>query len=213
MSALLARTGRHRQRYENDFRLVAGCIPYRLKENEDNLTGDLENRLEVLMISSPNRLDLVFPKGGWEDDESVGEAACREALEEAGVRGRLDENALGVWQFRSKSKQNCHGMEGYCKGYMFALEVTEELEFWPEKSSHERRWLNVGEAFELCRYEWMRRALEAFLRYLSDECKRRTREDAVAVAVEVAEHLNLAPSCFVNASTPSASTNPINALC
>lgn len=28
-------------------------------------------------------------QGGWEDDESVTEAACREALEEAGVKGIL----------------------------------------------------------------------------------------------------------------------------
>jgi len=26
-------------------------------------------------------------QGGWEDDETVTEAACREALEEAGVKG------------------------------------------------------------------------------------------------------------------------------
>ncbi len=28
-------------------------------------------------------------QGGWETDETVEEAACREALEEAGVRGLL----------------------------------------------------------------------------------------------------------------------------
>lgn len=32
-------------------------------------------------------LDAVYCQGGWEDDETVEEAACREALEEAGVRG------------------------------------------------------------------------------------------------------------------------------
>lgn len=33
-------------------------------------------------------------QGGWEDDESVEEAACREALEEAGVRGVLNVRSL-----------------------------------------------------------------------------------------------------------------------
>lgn len=28
-------------------------------------------------------------QGGWEDDETIGEAACREAFEEAGVKGIL----------------------------------------------------------------------------------------------------------------------------
>ena len=34
--------------------------------------------------------DILFPlKGGWENDETVEEAAAREAVEEAGVRGDL----------------------------------------------------------------------------------------------------------------------------
>ncbi|RWR73160.1 nudix hydrolase 12, mitochondrial-like protein [Cinnamomum micranthum f. kanehirae] len=189
MTALLARTGRHRQRYDVDnHRLVAGCIPYRQKENVDDLTVNMENGLEVLMISTPNRDDLVFPKGGWEDDENVFEAARREALEEAGVRGILDEKELGVWVFRSKSKENSCSTEGYCRGYMFALEVTEELESWPEQSSHERIWLSVEEAFRLCRYDWMRRALEEFLRASPGGRKHRMMEDAATPIPEVTEH-------------------------
>jgi diphosphoinositol-polyphosphate diphosphatase len=30
-----------------------------------------------------------LPQGGWENDETVEEAAAREAIEEAGVRGDL----------------------------------------------------------------------------------------------------------------------------
>lgn len=87
MTALVARTGRHQQRYEHGHRLVAGCIPYRYRP-----TGDGKS-MEVLMISSQRGEGLLFPKGGWETDETVEEAACREALEEAGVKGHL--------QFRS----------------------------------------------------------------------------------------------------------------
>ncbi|XXG78241.1 hypothetical protein AAC387_Pa08g2224 [Persea americana] len=212
MSDLLARTGRERQRYDEDkFRLVAGCIPYRLKENVDDLTGNIKSRLEVLMISTPNRSDLVFPKGGWEDDETVGEAACREALEEAGVRGILDENQLGVWEFRSKSRQNSCSSEGSCRGYMFALEVTEEVESWPEQATHGRIWLSVREAFELCRYDWMRRALERFLRVLSEDNRKYwMMEDTMTLAASTVpeiRHTNL------SATPNTSSTNPIKALC
>lgn len=31
-----------------------------------------------------------YVQGGWEDDETLEEAACREALEEAGVKGKLN---------------------------------------------------------------------------------------------------------------------------
>lgn len=129
------------------------------------------------MISSPNRNDLVFPKGGWEDDETVEEAACREALEEAGVKGILNEKSLGVWEFRSKSRQENCCLEGGCRGYMFALKVTEELETWPEKENHDRKWLSINEAFELCRYEWMRRALEAFLQVMEEDRELERREE------------------------------------
>ncbi|XP_010942334.1 nudix hydrolase 12, mitochondrial isoform X2 [Elaeis guineensis] len=166
-SVLLARTGRHQQRYQDHFRLVAGCIPYKQKANTENHSGDLIACLEVLMISSPNRADLVFPKGGWENDETVGEAACREALEEAGVRGIINETLLGEWTFRSKSRQNSCSLEGTCKVQMFALEVTEELPCWPEQASHERKWVSARDAFKLCRYEWMREALHEFIRLMS----------------------------------------------
>lgn len=107
------------------------CIPYRLIEDSDEVNDqcDIENKIEVLMVSSPNRDDLVFPKvynsihswlqvlarnitvlyfnvspcsslqGGWEDDETILEAACREAVEEAGVRGKLN---VGFYISRSR---------------------------------------------------------------------------------------------------------------
>ncbi|CAL9762836.1 unnamed protein product [Musa acuminata subsp. burmannicoides] len=163
---LLARKGRHLQRYENQLRLVAGCIPYKIIGKPDNQSGDLINRVEVLMISSPGRHDFVFPKGGWETDETVCEAACREALEEAGVRGIIDEIELGNWVFRSKSSQGTCSQEGGCRGHIFALEVTEELDNWPEQKMHGRKWVALEEAYALCRYDWMREALDLFRIYL-----------------------------------------------
>ncbi|PKA60245.1 Nudix hydrolase 13, mitochondrial [Apostasia shenzhenica] len=204
-SSLQARTGRLLQRYENQFRLVAGCIPYRLKQNVENKTGDLLRKLEVLMISSPNRHDLVFPKGGWEKDETVREAASREALEEAGVRGIIHDALLGIWEFRSKTKQKLCGQEGACRGYIFAMETMEELEFWPEQATHERKWLNVWEAWKLCRYEWMREALSSLSVFL-------TGQPLLLLAVaEVTEPTPL--FCLLKPSSTERVDSAINALC
>uniref|UniRef100_A0A0A9EQM7 Nudix hydrolase domain-containing protein n=1 Tax=Arundo donax TaxID=35708 RepID=A0A0A9EQM7_ARUDO len=89
-----ARKGRLRQRYDNEYRLVAGCVPYRVKKDDEgnpcSSLGDDPAEVEVLMISTPNRTDMVFPKGGWEDDEDVYQAAGREAMEEAGVKGIIN---------------------------------------------------------------------------------------------------------------------------
>ncbi|KAA3462579.1 nudix hydrolase 13, mitochondrial-like isoform X1 [Gossypium australe] len=181
------------------------CIPYRLQKDVEDSNSSVTSRINVLMISTPNREDLVFPKGGWENDETVHEAACREALEEAGVKGILDvgfdipswhrhhylflqildtrEDPLGVWEFRSKSRQNCCNMEGGCRGYMFALEVTEELDSWAEQTSYKRKWvsnkkpkLSPEEAYKFCRYDWMRDALQVFLRAIEERGSRRAEK-------------------------------------
>ncbi|KAJ7982357.1 Nudix hydrolase 16, mitochondrial [Quillaja saponaria] len=171
MSELVARTGRHQQRYEDGYRLVAGCIPFRYKNSDDSDDSSFEKIVEVLMINSPSGPGLLFPKGGWENDESVEEAAVREAIEEAGVRGDIME-LLGQYDFRSKTHQDEFSPEGLCKAAMFALFVKEELESWPEQSTRNRSWLTIPEAVEQCRHAWMRDALEnGFSKWLEDKLR------------------------------------------
>lgn len=56
----------------------------------------------------------------------------------------FQEVPLGVWEFRSKSSSSIEDeCFGGCKGYMFALEVTEELEAWPERENRERKWVKL----------------------------------------------------------------------
>jgi diphosphoinositol-polyphosphate diphosphatase len=188
-----ARVGRHKQRYQDHLRLVSGCIPYKFEKNSEDQKHNMENRVHVLMISTPKRDDLVFPKGGWEDDETVREAASREALEEAGVRGILSENPLGIWEFRSKSRENSSSLKGGCRGYMFALNVTKELDSWPEQSTYGRKWLTIEDAFKFCRYDWMREALAEFLTVLTKE---KALELPNIQADTGTEYQILPPSCF-----------------
>ncbi|KAF5446012.1 hypothetical protein F2P56_031677 [Juglans regia] len=159
MCDLVARTGRHQQRYEAGCRLVAGCIPFRHRNSEGSEDANIGKIVEVLMINSTSGPGLLFPKGGWENDETVQEAAVREAIEEAGVRGELMD-FLGYHQFKSKTHQDEFCPEGLCKAAMFALFVKEELESWPEMNTRKRTWLTVPEAVDSCRHSWMRDALE-----------------------------------------------------
>lgn len=153
MACLVARSGRELQRYDNlGRRQVVGCIPYRFKNCSDDSVGD---ELEVLVITSQKgqARGMMFPKGGWELDESVEEAASRESLEEAGVLGNV-EDGLGKWNFLSKR----HGT--FYEGYMFPLLVTKQLDLWPEKNVRQRIWMTVEEAREVCRHWWMKEALD-----------------------------------------------------
>ncbi|KAK4373628.1 hypothetical protein RND71_009012 [Anisodus tanguticus] len=164
MVILVARTGRHLQRYNKGRRQVVGCIPYRYKDIIDLSLGD-EDAFEVLLISPQRKgKGLLFPKGGWEKDETIEDAARRETIEEAGVCGNI-EGKLGTWYFENKS-----GAAAY-EGHMFPLFVTEELDLWPEKDIRERLWMTVREARKLCQHGWMKEALELLISRLTSQCR------------------------------------------
>ncbi|URD94110.1 Nudix hydrolase [Musa troglodytarum] len=135
MVVLVSRHGRRLQRYSSGRRLVVGCIPYKLKEVDEPCSEDTEPAIEVLVVSSQKGPELMFPKGGWELDESMPEAASREAFEEAGVRGSF-EGTLGKWT--SKGDDKIH--------FMYALRVTEVLQQWPEMDARERKWVSKKQA-------------------------------------------------------------------
>ncbi|CAL1356145.1 unnamed protein product [Linum trigynum] len=155
MVCLVARSGRELQRYNPmGGRQVVGCIPYRFKNYDD---GSISDELEVLVITSQKGgSGMMFPKGGWELDESEQEAASRESFEEAGVLGTV-EDQLGKWNFMSKS----NGI--FYEGYMFPLFVTEQVDFWPERHVRRRVWMSVDEARDACRHWWMKEALDVLV--------------------------------------------------
>ncbi|CAA2962338.1 nudix hydrolase 16, mitochondrial-like, partial [Olea europaea subsp. europaea] len=106
MSELVARTGRQQQRYKDGYRLIAGCIPFKCSNDVEENGGDPSKKIvEVLMINSNRGPGLLFPKGGWENDETAEQAALREAMEEAGVHGDLV-HFLGDYPFKSKRLQD-----------------------------------------------------------------------------------------------------------
>ena len=85
---------RKSQRYYNDKRLIASCIPIRKIIQNNNID------YSICMIRSNKNNDLIFPKGGWEENETKEQAAIREAFEEAGVKGEKN-LYLGEYEFTS----------------------------------------------------------------------------------------------------------------
>ncbi|KAG8383661.1 hypothetical protein BUALT_Bualt04G0037100 [Buddleja alternifolia] len=138
------------------------CIPYRYKGPRETSIVD-EEEIEVLVITSQRKgKGMLFPKGGWEKDESIEDAALRETVEEAGVVGDV-QHKLGKWNFKSKNEDTCY------EGHMFPLLVKEQLEFWPEKDVRQRIWVSVEEARKVCQYWWMKEALELLINRLKSQ--------------------------------------------
>jgi len=91
---------------------------------------------EVLLVSGSNRVDRwIVPGGGIEPCEEAWNAALREVLEEAGVKGRLD-RCLGV--FETCKTRTC----------VYVLVVSEVLDVWEESTTQgrQRKWFTLDEA-------------------------------------------------------------------
>lgn len=131
---------------------MAGCIPVRI-------SGERPEDVSVLLISSRGGKGYCFPKGGWEDDETVEAAAKRETVEEAGVRGCLEEPIVGAFAFSSGKPDTTSRHNGKCIASIFVMHVEEELEVWPEGHERKRFWCPLAEASDSIRYDWMRQAL------------------------------------------------------
>lgn len=116
----------------DELRLIshAGVVPYRVTDGQ----------LEVLCITSKSGKRWIVPKGIWEDGYTLPETAAMEAWEEAGVRGTVREEALGIFEDDRNGR--------YARILLYALMVGEEAEKWPEDSIRERKWMSLDEAAE-----------------------------------------------------------------
>ncbi|KAF3786868.1 Nudix hydrolase 18 [Nymphaea thermarum] len=166
MVMMIARTGRENQRYKNGCRLVAGCIPYKLTEHNGD-GSSVESRLQILVVKAQKSEKVLLPKGGWENDETVEEAALRETMEEAGVQGKMGKK-LGQWTFGGKGNE-----EGDHVAHMFPLEVSKLHDTWPEKHLRERLWMSAKAAKEHFKHQWMREALDELIKILTATCEQK----------------------------------------
>lgn len=138
-------------------RTLACCIPIRQRRGSAGVTLD---NVQVMLVSSRREgKELLFPKGGWENGESIYAAAEREAFEEAGIKGVLEKPHFAVYEYHSRKKKEPNGESSERIVYVFLLHVHEELEEWPEKV-RTRHWMDVHRAKGQLKHAWMKQALD-----------------------------------------------------
>lgn len=74
---------------------------------------------------------------------SAAESAAQEAYEEAGIRGQMKAEAIGQYSY---SKRLRGRTKKRFRVDVFALEVAEVLDLWPEAHERTRQWLSPAEA-------------------------------------------------------------------
>lgn len=103
-----------------------------------------EDKAYVLLIQSTRRKGWVLPKGGWEIDEEITEAAAREAWEEAGITIQIDYDLGEIAESRPHKKSS---KDRSLYHFYEATVLKEEVE-WPEKHKRERQWFTFTQAKE-----------------------------------------------------------------
>lgn len=105
-----------------------------------------EDGRQILMITSRETRRWVIPKGGRMVGKTDPEAAAQEAMEEAGVRGEMDQTSIGVFRYAKGLKD---GSVRQCVVSVYPLQVLVQLGAWPEAHQRERRWMSLSEAADL----------------------------------------------------------------
>src|SRR5690606_36978927 len=98
---------------------------------------------EILLITSRETRRWVTPKGGRMSGKTDAEAAAQEALEEAGIEGRVTDEPLGSFRYLKVLKRRA---SRWCTVDLYGLEVATEHSDWQEREERERVWVGRDEA-------------------------------------------------------------------
>ena len=117
---------------------AALCYRYKKKTGE----------LEMLLMTSRDTGRWVIPKGWPMSGKLAHEVAAREAYEEAGVRGQVEETAVGSFTYLKVLKD---GIKVPCKVQVYPLAVTELAKSFKEKGERKLDWVSCNEAVKRVR--------------------------------------------------------------
>lgn len=118
---------------KSDVRSQFAALCYRVKRG----------KVQVLLITSRASRRWIVPKGWPMDGKTPAESAAIEAWEEAGVRGVSDGRCIGIFSY-SKDTDDQGALP--CLAMVFAIEVRELSDVYPEASQRERKWLSRKQA-------------------------------------------------------------------
>jgi 8-oxo-dGTP pyrophosphatase MutT (NUDIX family) len=99
--------------------------------------------VRILLITSRDSGRWVIPKGWPMRNRTEAKAAAREAYEEAGLRGVIDERSIGLYTYLKGLGPNRSVL---CAVKVFPMEVREMLTKYPETGQRRARWFSPDKA-------------------------------------------------------------------
>ncbi len=101
-----------------------------------------ENAFQVLLLTSRETGRWVIPKGWPMRGLKPHEAAAREALEEAGIVGRVKKKPIGDYRYFKRRMDHFD----YCQVDVYLLWVDKQLNSWREQGQRKTQWFPLLEA-------------------------------------------------------------------
>lgn len=133
---------------KRDVRTQFGALCWRVQKD----------KLQVLLVTTRRTRRWVVPKGWPVHGATPSQAAASEALEEAGVEGRVGETCIGIFTYTKEME----GDDLPCVVAVFPLAVRKIHPDWPEKSERTRRWLAPRKAAKMVQEPELARILLEF---------------------------------------------------
>jgi 8-oxo-dGTP pyrophosphatase MutT (NUDIX family) len=99
---------------------------------------------QVLLITSRDRGRWIIPKGWRAKRLKDHKAAAREAKEEAGVRGKVQEKPIGTYAY----PKIVDARERSVRVAVFLLDVRQQRNDWKERRERRRAWFDIGAALK-----------------------------------------------------------------
>jgi 8-oxo-dGTP pyrophosphatase MutT (NUDIX family) len=127
----------------------SGVIPYRVRQG----------RLEIALVTARNGAGWTIPKGHIEPDLTPAASAAKEALEEAGVCGRVGRKIVGKYSYEKRGRLR--------QVSVFGMRVNEVQRYWPEMNQRRRQWFSVSEAASRVRSAELRCCMQKLSKQLS----------------------------------------------
>ena len=104
---------------------------------------DAESGIEVMLVSSRETKRWIIPKGWPIKGMKPHQAAAIEAMEEAGLEGKIEKAPLGVYHY---GKRLDNGAVLTCKVDVYPLKMSKQRKSWPEKGQRVTRWFTAEDA-------------------------------------------------------------------
>jgi 8-oxo-dGTP pyrophosphatase MutT (NUDIX family) len=140
--------------------------------------------IEVLLITSRRRGRWILPKGWSASGLTLAKAAAREAFEEAGVRGIVDDTPLGTYRY---AKRMPAGYDVSATVFVYPLLVIEHRLDWREKPERQIAWYPLAAAARLVDDRGLARLLSRLARGGGQKLKAFTTGIGDAGLVSVSE--------------------------